>query len=48
MVVRVQNTGGVKVRAGRVSIDAGMRMSLGRMQLAMERLDTVWKTEPSE
>lgn len=46
----MQNTGGIKVRAGLVSIDAGMRLSLGWMQLAVERLDTVldWKTEPSE
>lgn len=50
VVVRVQNTGGVKVRAGHVSFDAGRRMSLGCMYLAVERLDTVldWKTEPSE
>lgn len=47
VVVRVQNTGGMKVRAGCVSIDAGMRMSLGCIHLAVERLDTVldWKTE---
>lgn len=43
----MQNTEGVKVRAGLVSLDAGMRMSLSWMQLAVESLDTVldWKAD---
>lgn len=43
--VRVQNIGGVKVGAGGgcelVNVDAGVRMSLVLMPLAVETLDTV-------